>query len=61
MFYSSHVLFFKFLHLVILQKKFLYNFTLSQIYLFSPILYFHTCNSFTSFFTTIFIRHTGNF
>ena len=61
MFYPSHVLFFKVLSLVILQKQFLYSFTQSQIYLFRPILYFYTCNSFTSFFSTMFIRHTGNF
>ena len=40
--------------LLILQKKFFvqfcYSFTVSQIQLFSPILYFHTCNSFISLF-----------
>ena len=40
--------------LVILQKtffvQFCYSFTVSQIQLFSPILYFQTCNSFISLF-----------
>ena len=65
MFYPSHVLFFKVLLsnltekifsitfvTVLLYRKFSY---LVQFYIFTPaILLYH-------FFTTMFIRHTGNF
>ena len=52
--------------LVILQKKFFvqfcYSFTVSQIQLFSSILYFHTCNSFISlFYNNVYRSHVQIF
>ena len=38
-----------------------FGYFLVYLVLLSPYLYFHTCNYFISFFTTMFIRHTGNY
>ena len=59
--YPSHVLFFKFLPLVILQKKFFAQFLFSCKFSYLDQFYSFTCTIHLYRFTTMFIRHMCNF